>query len=31
MAKRGVQVITIGGDTQVLFAALKERLGAVRV
>ena len=31
MAKRGVQVITIGGDTQVLFAALKERLAAVRL
>ena len=27
---RGVQVITIGGDTQILFAALKERLGVVK-
>jgi 4-hydroxy-2-oxoheptanedioate aldolase len=30
MAARGVQVITIGGDVQILFAALKERLEAVK-
>ena len=30
LAARGAQVITIGGDTQILFAALKERLGEMR-
>ena len=29
-AERGAQCITIGGDVQILFAALKERLGAMR-
>ena len=29
-AARGAQCLTIGGDTQVLFGALRERLGAVR-
>jgi 4-hydroxy-2-oxoheptanedioate aldolase len=29
-AARGAQCLTIGGDTQVLFGALRERLGAIR-